>query len=101
MNHITLYCPQKSNRLLFVLDWFLQEQLKLDYTIVHDEAALKQLPFFISYGKAFHNALSIPDTGLLWEKGWQEHEVKVGNWNRIPTLYQVNDSAHLLPFDML
>jgi hypothetical protein len=99
MNHITVYTSKRTNRLLYVLDWLIKEQLKLDYELVHDETTLSSLPFFISYGKNFPNALSIPDAGLLWEKGVNEHEIITGSWNEVPTLYEINAATQTLPFD--
>lgn len=100
MDRMIIYSSKKTNRLLFVLDWLIKEQLKLDYDLVQDENALKSMPFFISYGKSFSNALSIPDSGLLWEKGVNEHEVKTGSWNQVPTLYENNTTPQTLPFDL-
>ena len=100
MINIIVYSSRKTNRLTFVLDWLIKEQLRLDYEIVQDEREVQGLPFFISYGKLFSNALSIPDAGLLWEKGVREHDIKTGSWNQIPTLYDASSSGHSLPFDL-
>ena len=100
MDRMIIYSSKKTNRLLFVLDWLIKEQLKLDYELVQDENTLKSIPFFISYGKSFNNALSIPDSGLLWEKGVNEHEIKTGSWNQVPTLYENSATSQTLPFDL-
>ncbi len=97
---IPVYSTQKSARLYFVLDWLLKEVLHLDYFVLDNEADLQQIPFFISYGKAFPNALSIPDSGILGETGIRQYTCGTGEWNRLPVLFSVNNGCSL-PFDIL
>jgi hypothetical protein len=49
------------------------------------------VPYLIAYGKELKNAVSIPDAGLLWEEGVMPHNIEVGRWKDIPTLYHTND----------
>ena len=104
MNTLIVYSAQKSTRLLYVLDWLFKEQLHLEYRLVQSEKELSDLPFFISYGKYFTNALSIPDAGLLWHQGIKKYEIKTGTWNDISTLYATDIDEEInfsLPFDIL
>ncbi|MEI8279006.1 MAG: polysaccharide deacetylase family protein [Bacteroidota bacterium] len=98
---IIVYTPKASPRLQYILDWLFKEQLKVSYTLTHHETEVIQLPFFVSYGAAFHNALSIPDMGLLWEQSIAVHDIQIGNWKGLPTLYAGNKNAYMVPFDLL
>lgn len=97
---IIVYAAQSSPRLSFVLDWLIKEQLQLDYSIVHDESQLPVDGVFISYGKHFKNALSVPDAGLLWQQGITQQDVSFGSWYDIPTLFAIKDKSYTLPFDV-
>jgi len=99
MANIVIYTPQKSDRLAYVLDWIFKERLQVTYELVHDEILVTSLPFFISYGKQFANAISIPDAGLLWETGVAQQNIAMGEWNNIPTLYAQQDGS-TIPFDI-
>jgi len=101
MAAITIYATRESSRLRYVLDWVFTDILHVSYELVTDENELKGMSFFISYGADFPNALSIPDAGLLWENEIKTHDISIGEWRKIPTLYQESASAHTLPFDLL
>jgi hypothetical protein len=100
MNKIVVYSPKSSKRLVYVLDWLINEQLRLDYELIHNEHSLKDLPFFISYGTKFPNSLSIPDATLLWEKGIVDHDPSTGSWNQLPTLFERNTPGYTIHFDL-
>jgi len=100
MDSIVVYTAKESNRLLYVLEWLFTEQMQLPYRLVHDEAELDNLPFFLSYKHIFPNAISIPDSGLLWQAGIKNHDVNMGNWNDIPVLYQTSNMGYSIPFDI-
>lgn len=100
METIVVYSPERSTRLKYVLDWLLKERLQLNYRIVTNAMEAVNLPFFISFGRRFDNALSIPDSGLLWQKDIQKQEPQTGLWNDIPTLFAASDQEHTLPFDL-
>lgn len=99
-NTLVVYTTKPGPRLEFVLNWLLKENCSVSYQLVHHEDAVKDLPFFISYGKSFPNALSIPDTGLLWQTGIAEHIIATGIWNNIPTIYPKHGGDFSLPFDI-
>jgi hypothetical protein len=99
MHTITIYSPQTSNRLLYVLDWLFRGVLQTDYRLVNNEEEVASLPFFISYGKHFGQACSIPDAGILWSREIAPHKIKTGTWMGIPTLYDGN-TDHTIPFDL-
>jgi len=104
LDTIVVYSAQKSTRLHYVLDWLFKEQLHVDYKLVQNEKDLDDLSFFISYGKSFPNALSIPDAGLLWHQGIKKYEIITGTWNNIPTLCAIDadeEKSFSLPFDIL
>jgi hypothetical protein len=101
METIVVYSPANSNRLKYVLDWLFRERLQLDYTIVTNEAETKQLPFFISYGKALPGSFSIPDAGLLMQHGIQKCDPATGNWLGLPTIFAMEGTGCSLPFDLL
>lgn len=101
MKPIAVYSSQTSKRLQYVLDWLFNERLGTGYTLITDEAALKDLPFFIAYGDFFPNALSIPAVSLLWENEVKPHTIPLGVCGETPCLYDVNNPAFTLPFDML
>src|SRR3954462_14625021 len=101
METIVVYSSGNSNRLKYALDWLLKERLQLSYTIIQDEQQTKNLPFFISYGKALPNGLSIPDAELLWEAGVKKTEPPTGLWKDVPTLFSIDNAGCTLPFDLL
>jgi hypothetical protein len=94
----TVYAPQTSPRLLYVLDWLFAQQLKTGYILTHNLTDVEHLPFYISYGNT--GALSIPDAGLLWQQGVTKQDIVFGEWNNIPTLFSAKDNDCSLPFDL-
>ena len=90
---IIIYCAADSNRLQYVLKWLFGEQLRCDFIVTQNAHAAH-----ISYGKNIPNAICIPDTGLLWQQDIQQHEVAIGEWQNIPTLYAVQE--YTIPFDI-
>lgn len=100
MQPIPVYSAQTSSRLQYVLDWLFNERLGTGYKLISDEAAVKDLHFFISYGDFFPNALSIPALNLLWEQDVKPHTIPLGVCGDIPCLYDVDDNAYSLPFDL-
>jgi len=97
---LIVFSTGNSSRLDFILQWLFKEIYAIDYRLVHNESALTDLPFFISYGKVFPNALSIPDAGLLRQRGINDQDINIGSWNDIPTIYANNAQGYSLPFDL-
>lgn len=100
-SHITVYSERNNSRLQYVLDWLLKEQLKLDYTLVHNTVNIPANELCIAYGKTLPNAVSIPDSGLLWQQGIITQHIATGTWRDIPTLYATQQEGYTLPFDLL
>ncbi len=100
MDTIVVYCAQASNRLSFVLDWLLKERMQLNYRITHDESETAGLPFFIAYGKHLRGSLSVPDAGLLWQKGFQSIIVSKGNWKELPVIFPSDNEEYTVGFDL-
>lgn len=99
-NSITIFCPWQSNRLSYILHWVFKEVFHTAYHLVHDENAVRDLPFFIAYGKIFPNAFTIPDEGLLSQEGHTKITVPCGIWQTIPTLFSSKQEGFSLPFDI-
>lgn len=97
---IIIYSPKQTDRFNFVLQWLFTDVLDIPYRVVSNEAELSSLSFFIAYGKVVPDALSIPDAGLLWQTGVQQHNIDTGVWNDIPTLYASKEQGYSLPFDI-
>lgn len=97
---ISIYASQTSNRFRFVLDWLFRERLHLDYSIITDETDTKLKQCGISYGKGVEGTVSIPDMGLLWQKGIARCPLEKGNWENIPVIFYNKDSDNTLPFDI-
>lgn len=95
---LVIYCPNESARLHYTLHWLFREQLQINYRITSTKADLTGQPFFISYGEHFDNAISIADSGLLWEKEIVLRDIDTGTWNNIPTLFHNHD--YTIPFDV-
>ncbi len=101
---IIVYTPQPSARLEYTLDWLLADRLRTPYTLVHNVAEIPANTFFIAYGAHFIHALSIPAAGLLNEAGIQPHNITIGKWYDMPTLYATphnKEQDYTLPFDLL
>ena len=100
METIAVYSPESTPRLKFVSDWLFKERLQLDYVIVTDISELKKYPFFIAYGKSIEGVISVPDAGLLWQKGIGKPEPAAGLWKDIPTIFASEEKGYTLPFDI-
>jgi hypothetical protein len=100
-NKLIVYAANDSARLRYVLDWIFNERLGVAYSLATEETELKDIPFFIAYGKDPGKGLSMPDAGLLWQRGSEKHEIKTGEWEGIPTLYHSSEGSFTLPFDIL
>jgi hypothetical protein len=100
METLVVYSVNTSNRLKFTLDWLFKERLQLDYKITANEQDIAGLPFFVSYGKSFPGAISIPANGLLSQTGTPPCEPASGTWNDIPTLFDDASNTNTLPFDL-
>lgn len=100
MAAVTVFCKQESPRFRYVLNWILRDVLHISYDLTDEESELRELPFFISYGTSFDNALSIPDTGLLWETGIHLQDTSVGEWKTIPSLFHSSDAKNTFSFDL-
>jgi len=100
MDTIVIYSAHSSNRLEYVANWLLKEQMHLNYRITSDEAEVSNLPFFISYGKQFSNGVSIPDGGLLFQQGITRQEPQTGLWNDVPVLFPTDEEGFSLSFDL-
>jgi len=96
MDKIVVYSPHSSNRLKYILDWLLKERLHLDYTITHNEQEVVS----IAYGKSGPGCISIPDSGLLWQTGKEQCDVKAGEWDGMPVLFSVQEVGYSLSFDL-
>lgn len=91
---VIIYCAADSKRLRYVLKWLFEEQLRCDYIVTQNAHTAH-----ISYGKIIPNAICIPDAGLLWQQNIQQHDVSIGEWQNIPTLYAAQE-LYTLPFDI-
>lgn len=100
METIVVYCPNISPRLTYVLDWLIKERLQLSYTIAHSPANITPNKVILAYGVAYHGAISIPDAGLLWENGINQHQPASGTWRDIPTLFHIDNSSNTITFDL-
>ncbi len=100
METIVVYSAGSSNRLAYVLDWLFKERLQLNYTLVHNEHELGSHPFFIAYGKALPGGISIPDNGMLYDKGKEEYDINKGEWDGIPVIFSASKNNYTLPFDL-
>lgn len=100
MSKLLIYTPNASPRLIYVLDWLFNEQLKTGYVLTYDPADITPGTFAISYGAHVENTFNIPDAGLLWGSGLKQHEVKTGNWDELPVLYASDAAPAQLPFDI-
>ena len=100
MDTIVVYSAQASNRLSYVLDWLLKERMQLSYRITHDENEVSGLPFFIAYGKPLNGSLSVPDKGLLWQKGFKPISVSKGIWKELPVIFPTDQEGYTAGFDI-
>lgn len=97
---LIIYAARDSARLRYVLNWIFTERLGVQYRLVTEEAELTSFEHFVSYGKAFDKACSIPDAGLLWQDQIRQQDIEQGEWQGIPSLYQSGQRSFTLPFDI-
>lgn len=101
METIVIYCSENSPRLKFVSDWLFKERLQTDYKIITDIAEAEKEPFVIGYGRQLANGISVPDSGLLWQKGVQNISLSTGVWHDTPTFFAADDNnIYNIPFDI-
>lgn len=99
-NTIVVFAANSGARFNYIIDWIFRQRLGLNYRIAHDEQDVAALPFFIAYGRSLPNAFSIPDAYLLWEKKITPHNIAIGEWNTVPTLYATSGHNYSIPFDI-
>lgn len=100
MSTLTIYAKQESVRLAYVLDWLFGEQLGVSYNVIHDADDLNSDKPCIAYGAQVDGVISIPDTGLLWDVGNINKDLRIdsGMWQQLPTIFAATD--HEIPFDI-
>ncbi len=69
MNVLTIYAPRDSPRLRYILDWIFTDCLGLEYALTRRPAD----DAHVAYGTGGRAAITIPDAGLLWQKGHAQH----------------------------
>jgi hypothetical protein len=97
-----VYTPQITNRLRYILDILLTDEMGLRYELTTDEI------FFInsdepklSYSyKHFDNIISIGASGLLFEKGIHPQIIEVFKHENIPVFFETDSEEFTVPFDL-
>jgi hypothetical protein len=95
---ITIYTPQGSPRLQYVLHWLFTEQFNIPWQLTMSVEEAKAAACCISYGSTA-TGISIPDAGLLFETGIRPQALISGCWNNLYTLFHSGDTG-TLPFDL-
>ena len=100
MHHVTVYSATTTTRLTFVLDWLLEERMRLTYNITDKEEEAANAPFGLAYGKKIYGVASIPDCGLMEHSPVMPLKIPVGEWGGVPLLFYKADTGCTLPFDI-
>jgi len=97
-----IYTPQISNRLRYILDVLLTDELGLKYEFTADENLfITSSQPKLSYGyKNFNNVISIGASGLLYEKGIRPQNTTVFKHDNVPVFYETDSREFSLPFDI-
>lgn len=96
---INIVVPEITSRLSYTLDWVFAQQLGIEYSVCTETEAGNDGLLTINYTKSL-NSFSIPNSGLLSEKGISDQEVNTGFWNELPTLFASTENNCTLPFDL-
>lgn len=97
--HINIVVPEITARLSYTFDWIFVQQLGIEYSLCTEIEAEQNSFFTIHYTNRI-SLFSIPNAGLLSEKGISSQEVNTGFWNELPTLFASQESGYALSFDL-
>jgi hypothetical protein len=96
---INIVVPEITSRLSYTLDWVFAQQLGIEYSLCTETEMGNDGLLTINYTNSL-NSFSIPNSGLLSEKGISAQEVNTGFWNEIPILFASTENNCTLPFDL-
>lgn len=95
---VLIYCPYRTNRLVYTLNIIFQTLLGTTYRIVHEIPVGKNEPI-IAYGNiASSNSYSIPESGLLYATDIQTNLPKIQGRGIEAELFPEMNHNH--PFDI-
>ncbi len=99
---ITIWAPQESPRLRYVLDWLFQERLGCTYRLTQNPSDLYKAEHGLSYGWLQESVPSIHAAGsLLWETGLHPQLPDTLEWKGMFVLYPDPQSPCDIQFDLL
>ena len=97
---ILIYCNKISPRLEYIFNHILNSILNKKFSFTNSESEFSNFSGFkFSYAdKPISSELFFQQVGLLYEKGLENHEVKIFEWDDIKCFFRV-DKKSAMPFD--
>ncbi len=102
MDKLLILVPKVTNRLRYVFELVLREQLGLVFSLETDKAAFLQYqgPKFVYGGEAAEDSLFFDAVGLLFEREISSQETKPFKFEGIKAFFPVYHKSSALPFDL-
>ena len=101
-NTILFLVPKRTNRLIYIINHFCNNAWGIiaEYTVQKDEFVAHQGPK-LHYGfSEIDDELFISAEQLLFERGIEEHEISIGNYHNLPTLFPTYSRKSIINFDV-
>lgn len=97
-----IYAPQITNRLRYILDVLVKNDLGIDYRLTTEEHEFMQQhqPRLSYASRTYPGAVSIGASGLLFEKGLRDQHLEVFKVEHIPVFFRTDTHLFDLPFDV-
>lgn len=96
---VKIYCTKDSSRLRYIAGLILGDILGLTWDVVTDKRKLGKYPVINYSDETITGSFSIKPEALLFEKGVNIQEIRIGRWKNIPVLFP-EESSYDLPFDI-
>ena len=100
---ITVYTPQITERIAFIMDVIFNGHLKIPYRLTHSTDELQQAAMKISYAPqpvAVENEIFIRQHPLLLETDIRHQKINAGVFEEEPVFFQSSHPQSFLPFDI-
>ena len=99
---ILILIPRRTNRLIYILNHYFKELLSLDTKYCYDnEVFINSSGIKIHYGEnPIGDEFFIKADQLLFERGIQDQDLNLGEYQGLPSLFQSYNRQSKYPFDL-
>lgn len=102
MDKLLIYSPKRSSRVRYTFRLVFHDLLRINYHITTDidEFQSSDLPKFIYGEKAFSDNLFFRSSGLLFQRGVENIEIRSVEYKGVNALFPIYNPQSKLPFDI-